>query len=121
MVNIKYIFKISKTYNTFKIFDNNNIILDNTKLDIYSNIILLIKLQNIWIDYEKNLYGLNWTIYQIKLYPVLDFNKCLIYDSDNEEDVEVIKTEIIVQKCVFCNSVCSFTNNINNINIQKGE
>ena len=122
-INIKYIFKILKNHNTFNIFDHNGNILDNNKLEMYSNIILLIKLQNIWIDFEKNLYGLNWRIYQIKIYPDINLNKCLIFDSEDENDTDanISKTEIIVQKCVFCNSICSFNNNINNINIAKGK
>ena len=111
----KYIFKLS---NKSTIFNYNNEIIDN--IDIYSNIILLIKLQNIWLDLDSKLFGLNWTIYQIKVYPPININQCLIYDSDDNEDYQVVKKELIVQKCIFCNSECIFNNTINNISIAKG-
>ena len=116
----KYIFNISKCSNSFKIFDYENNIIDKKQLDIYSNIVLLIKLQNIWIDLENKLFGLNWNIYQIKNYSEINLNNCLIFDSDDDNDIDVIRKEVIVQKCVFCSSSCIFTNNTNNINIAKG-
>ena len=112
----KYIFKTNETMSIFD-KDKNKITLNN--IEIYSDIILLIKLQNIWIDIEKKQFGLNWHIYQSRIYPEIDYNKCIIYDSESEE--EEIRKEIIVQKCVFCNSTCIYNNTINNINIGKGK
>ena len=63
----KYIFNISKYSNSFKIFDYENNIIDKKQLDIYSSVVLLIKLQNIWIDLENKSFGLNWNIFQIKI------------------------------------------------------
>ena len=116
----KYIFNISKYSNSFKIFDYENNIIDKKQLDIYSNVVLLIKLQNIWIDLENKSFGLNWNIFQIKNYSEINLSKCLIYDSDDDTDIDIIRKELIVQKCVFCSSTCSFYNNTNNINIAKG-
>lgn len=116
----KYIFNISKYSNSFKIFDYENNIIDKKQLDIYSNVVLLIKLQNIWVDLDNKLFGLNWNIFQIKNYSEINLSNCLIFDSDDDNDTDVIKKEIIVQKCIFCSSLCSFNNNINNINIAKG-
>ena len=89
---------------------------------MYSDIILLIKLQDIWINTEKRQYGLNWNVFQCRIFPQFDYNKCNIIDSDNDEDPnEEVKNEITVQKCVFCNSVCIYKNTIENINIGKGK
>ena len=116
----KYIFNISKYSNSFKIFDYENNSIDKKQLDIYSNVVLLIKLQNIWIDLDNKSFGLNWNIFQIKNYSEINLSNCLIFDSDDDNDVDIIKKEVIVQKCVFCSSTCTFNNNINNINIAKG-
>ena len=59
-------FNISKYSNSIKIFNYENNIIDKTELNIYSNIVILIKLQNIWIDLDNKSFGLNWNIYQIK-------------------------------------------------------
>ena len=116
--DLKYIFKTNNIKN-LSIFDKNKNKITSNNVEIYSDIILLIKLQNLWLDTEKKQYGLNWLIYQCRIYPEIDYNKCLIYDSESEE--EEIKNEIIVQKCVFCNSTCIYKNTINNINIGKGK
>lgn len=116
----KYIFNISKYSNSFKIFDYENNVIDKKQLDIYSNVVLLIKLQNIWIDLDNKSFGLNWNIFQIKNYSEINLRNCLIFDSDDDNDVDVIRKELIVQKCIFCSSTCIFNNNINNINIAKG-
>ena len=55
-----------------------------------------------------------------KNYSEINLSNCLIFDSDDDNDADVIRKEIIVQKCVFCSSTCTFNNNINNINIAKG-
>lgn len=114
----KYIFKLSKYSKQYNIFDYQNNIIN--KIDIYSNIILLIKLQNIWLDLDSKTFGLNWNIFQIKVYPEINLNQCIIFDSDDDDDYEVIKKEIIVQKCIFCNSQCIFNNTNHNISIAKG-
>ena len=113
-------FNISKYSNSFKIFNYENNIIDKTELNIYSNIVILIKLQNIWIDLDNKSFGLNWNIYQIKNYTEINLNNCLIFDSDDDNDNDIIRKEIIVQKCIFCSSSCMFNNNINNISIAKG-
>ena len=118
--NIKYIFKNNDKNMT--VFDKNKKIIPKTGVEMYSDIILLIKLQDIWINTEKRQYGLNWNIFQCRVFPQFDYNKCIIIDSDNDEDPnEEIKNEIIVQKCVFCNSVCTYKNSIENMNIGKGK
>jgi len=118
--NKKYIFK--NTDKNMCIFDKNKKIINSNEVEIYSDIILLIKLQDIWINPEKKQYGLNWTIFQCRVFPQFNYNICMLNDSDNEEDInEEIKTEIIVQKCVFCSSVCSYKNSIENMNIGKGK
>ena len=104
------------------VFDKNKKIISKSGIEMYSDIILLIKLQDIWINTEKRQYGLNWNVFQCRVFPQFDYNKCFIVDSDNDEDPnEEIKNEIIVQKCVFCNSVCTYKNTIENINIGKGK
>lgn len=118
--NIKYIFKNNDKNMT--VFDKNKKIIPKTGVEMYSDIILLIKLQDIWINTETRQYGLNWNIFQCRVFPQFDYNKCIIVDSDNDEDPnEEIKNEIIVQKCVFCNSVCTYKNSIENMNIGKGK
>ena len=118
--NVKYIFKNNDK--NMNIFDKNKKTIPKTGVEIYSDIILLIKLQDIWINTEKRQYGLNWNVFQCRVFPQFDYNKCIIIDSDNDEDPgEEIKNEIIVQKCVFCNSVCTYNNTIENINIGKGK
>lgn len=116
----KYIIKLN---NNIKFFNSHNNLINNNEVEIYSNIISLFKLNNIWIDFEKNSFGLNWIILQIKVYPNLSYDKCIIYDSDDDNDNNYIieKKEIIVQKCIFCNSICTFNNTINNISIAKGK
>lgn len=118
--NIKYIFKNNDK--NMNIFDKNKKIIPKSGVEMYSDIILLIKLQDIWINTEKRQYGLNWNIFQCRVFPQFDYNKCIIVDSDNDEDPnEEVKNEIIVQKCVFCNSVCTYKNSIENMNIGKGK
>jgi len=118
--NIKYIFKNNDKNMT--IFDKNKKAISKSGIEIYSDIILLIKLKDIWTNTEKRQYGLNWNIFQCRVFPQFDYNKCIIVDSDNEEDpTEAIKNEIIVQNCVFCNSVCTYKNSIENMNIGKGK
>jgi len=118
--NIKYIFKNNDKNMT--IFDKNKKVISKSGIEIYSDIILLIKLKDIWTNTEKRQYGLNWNIFQCRVFPQFDYNKCIIVDSDNDEDPnEEVKNDIIVQKCVFCNSVCSYKNSIENINIGKGK
>lgn len=118
--NTKYIFKTNDKNMT--VFDKNKKIVPKSGVEIYSDIILLIKLQDIWINTEKRQYGLNWHVFQCRVFPQFDYNKCIIVDSDNDEDPdEEVKNEIIVQKCVFCNSVCTYKNSIENINIGKGK
>ena len=103
------------------IFDKNKKIINSNEVEIYSDIILLIKLQDIWINTEKRTYGLNWTIFQCRVFPQFDYSQCLLIDSDDDEVENIIKKELIVQKCVFCNSVCTYNNTIENINIGKGK
>lgn len=118
--NTKYIFKINDK--NMNIFDKNKKQISKSGIELYSDIILLIKLQDIWINTEKRQYGLNWNVFQCRVFPQFDYNKCMIIDSDNEEDPnEEVKNEITVQKCVFCNSVCIYKNTIENINIGKGK
>lgn len=117
----KFIVNIS--FNTIPIFDNkgNSVNFDN--IDINSDFICLMKLQSIWIDLNKKKYGLNWNICQIKSYPELDYNVCYIEDSEDEEisSNKNIVNEFVVQKCLFCNSECSFQNTTNNILKGKGK
>ena len=118
--NKKYIFKNSDK--NMSIFDKNKKTINSNEVEIYSDIILLIKLQDIWINPEKKQYGLNWTIFQCRVFPQFNYNICMLIDSDNDEDPnEEIKTEIIVQKCVFCNSICSYKNSLENLSIGKGK
>ena len=120
--NLKYIFKNTDKNTT--IFDKNKKLISSSQVEIYSDIIALIKLQDIWINTEKRTYGLNWIIFQCRIFPQFDYRNCLIIDSDDEEDGKidnVIENEIIVQKCVFCNSVCTYKNTIDNIMIGKGK
>lgn len=114
--NMKCIFNISNM--KFDIYNENNIIMDKNEVEIYSDIICILKLQNIWVDLNKKKYGINWKICQIKIYPLLSYNKCCIEDSDDEK-IEY-KKEYIIQKCVFCNSICTYENNESNILIGKG-
>lgn len=115
----KYIFKNNDKNLT--VFDKNRNIIEASNSEIYSDIILLIKLQDIWINTEKRTYGLNWTIFQCRVFPQFDYSQCLLIDSDDDEVENIIKKELIVQKCVFCNSVCTYNNTIENINIGKGK
>ena len=118
--NNKYIFKINDK--NMNIFDKNKKQISKSGIELYSDIILLIKLQDIWINTEKRQYGLNWNVFQCRVFPQFDYNKCIIIDSDNDEDPnEEVKNEIVVQKCVFCNSICTYKNTIENINIGKGK
>ena len=59
----KYIFKNNDK--DMVIFDKNKKTLNKVNVEIYSDIILLIKLQDIWINTEKKTYGLNWIILQV--------------------------------------------------------
>lgn len=115
----KYIFKNNDKNVT--IFDKNRNIIEPSNSEIYGDIILLIKLQDIWINADKRTYGLNWTIFQCRVFPQFDYSECLLIDSDDDEVENIIKKEIIVQKCVFCNSVCTYNNTIENLNIGKGK
>tara|TARA_B100001094_G_C18164224_1_gene791088 strand:- start:672 stop:1580 length:909 start_codon:yes stop_codon:yes gene_type:complete len=91
----------SRIFNVFD-QDKNKITLENLKPGY--QIKLIIEISNIWIDLNKNIYGINWNIKQIQTFDDI-IQKCLILDSDEEEDI--IKKEIIVQTCSFCNSICS--------------
>ena len=118
--NLKYIFKNTDKNTT--IFDKNKKLISSSQVEIYSDIILLVKLQDIWINTEKRTYGLKWVIFQCRIFPQFDYRNCLIVDSDDDEPVDnAVKNEIIVQKCVFCNSTCMYKNTIENINIGKGK
>jgi len=89
---------------TFNVFDEdkNKITLEHLKPGYETK--LIIEIYNIWVDIEKKIYGINWNIKQIQSFNHIS-EKCLILDSDEEEDI--IKKEIIVQTCLFCNSTCS--------------
>lgn len=89
---------------TFGIFDEdkNKITLEDLKPSY--EIKLIIEIYNLWVDIDKKIYGINWNIKQIQSFNHIS-EKCLILDSDEEEDI--IKKEIIVQTCLFCNSTCS--------------
>ena len=115
----KYIFKNNDK--DMVIFDKNKKILNKLNVEIYSDIILLIKLQDIWINTEKKTYGLNWIILQCRVFPQFNYKECILLDSDDEEKSDTNIKELIVQKCVFCNSVCTYNNTIQNINIGSGK
>ena len=95
--NLKYIFKNTDKNTT--IFDKNKKLISSSQVEIYSDIILLVKLQDIWINTEKRTYGLKWVIFQCRIFPQFDYRNCLIVDSDDDEPVDnAVKNEIIVQK-----------------------
>ena len=110
--------KINKDLRNIGIFNN-----DKTKINLediipYTEVKLLLEITNIWIDLEKKTYGINIDIKQIQNINK-SLNKCLIIESDSDE--EIIKKEIIVQTCMFCNSICSVpTQYYNNVNTGKG-
>tara|TARA_Y100000739_G_C20590200_1_gene457464 strand:+ start:657 stop:1550 length:894 start_codon:yes stop_codon:yes gene_type:complete len=116
-------FIVNINYTTIPIFNNkgNNINFDS--VDISSDFICLMKLQSVWVDLNKKKFGLNWNICQIKVYPELDYNVCYIEDSDDEDidNKKNIVNEFVVQRCLFCNSECSFPNNASNIFKGKGK
>ena len=116
----KFIVNINNTI--LPIFNNKNNSIDFNSVDINSDFICIMKLQGIWIDLNKKKFGLNWYICQIKVYPELDYSICYIEDSDDENnDERKIVNEFVVQKCLFCNSECTFQNNITNIIKGKGK
>ena len=115
----KYIFKNNDK--NMVIFDKNKKILNKSNVEIYSDIILLIKLQDIWINTDKKTYGLNWIVLQCRIFPPFNYKECILLDSDDEEKSDTNIKELIVQKCVFCNSVCTYNNSIENINIGSGK
>ena len=117
--NNKYIFKNNDE--NMVIFDKNKKILHKSTVEIYSDIILLIKLQDIWINTEKKTYGLNWVLLQCRIFPKFNYKECILFDSDDDEKQDTNIKELIVQKCVFCNSICTYNNTIDNINIGSGE
>lgn len=108
--NLFSIFKDNKLFlnindkRTFSVFDEdkNKITLEHLKAGY--EIKLIIEIYNIWVDIEKKIYGINWNIKQLQTFDHIS-EKCLILDSDDEEDI--IKKEIIVQTCLFCDSTCS--------------
>jgi len=110
--------KINKDLRNIGIFNN-----DKTKIKLediipHTEVKVLLEITNIWIDLEKKIYGINIDIKQIQNVNK-SINKCLIIESDSDE--EIVKKEIIVQTCMFCNSVCSVpTQYYNNINLGKG-
>jgi len=110
--------KINKDLRNIGIFNN-----DKTKIKLediipHTEVKVLLEITNIWIDLEKKTYGINIDIKQIQNVNK-SINKCLIIESDSDE--EIVKKEIIVQTCMFCNSVCSVpTQYYNNINTGKG-
>tara|TARA_B110000902_G_C14186657_1_gene542576 strand:+ start:173 stop:1033 length:861 start_codon:yes stop_codon:yes gene_type:complete len=115
----KYIFKNNNK--DMVIFDKNKSVLNKSNVEIYSDIILLLKLQDIWINIEKKTYGLNWTILQCRIFPQFNYKECILLDSDDEEKSEINIKELIVQKCVFCNSICTYNNTSDNIIIGAGK
>ena len=115
----KYIFKNNDK--DMVIFDKNKKILNKSNVEIYSDIILLLKLQDIWINTEKKTYGLNWTVLQCRIFPTFNYKECILLDSDDEEKSDTNIKELIVQKCVFCNSTCTYNNTIDNISIAAGK
>ena len=118
-VGEKYIFKNNDK--DMVIFDKNKEIINPNNVEIYSDIILLIKLQDIWINNEKKTYGLNWILLQCRVFPQFNYKECILLDSDDEEKNDTSIKELIVQKCVFCKSVCTYNNTFNNILIGKGK
>lgn len=110
--------KINKDLRNIGIFNN-----DKTKIKLediipHTEVKVLLEITNIWVDLEKKTYGINIDIKQIQNVNK-SINKCLIIESDSDE--EIVKKEIIVQTCMFCNSVCSVpTQYYNNINTGKG-
>ena len=82
----------------FNAFDNNNNQIDVLDIDNRSNVSCYLELSDVWIS--ANEYGFNWTILQIKTYPVFDFTKCLFDDEEVDNEDEYV-----------CN-VCKNRNNI---------
>ena len=78
---VKYIFKLYNGKDVI-LFDENKNRVDSVNVKLYSDIILIIKLRNLWINNEKKLYGINWDIEQGRIFPEIDYNKCLIYDRE---------------------------------------
>lgn len=108
--------KINKDLRNIGIFNN-----DKTKIKLediipYTEVKIIVEITNIWIDLEKKTYGINIDIKQIQNINK-SINKCLIIESDSDE--EVVKKEIVVQTCMFCNSICSVPTQYYN-NIGKG-
>ena len=110
--------KLNKDTRNIGIFNN-----DKTKINLediipFTEVKTLIEITNVWIDLEKKTYGINIDIKQIQNINK-SLHKCLIIESDSDE--EIIKKEIIVQSCNFCNSVCSVPTEYYNMNVGKGK
>tara|TARA_B100001250_G_C19702814_1_gene745553 strand:+ start:67 stop:948 length:882 start_codon:yes stop_codon:yes gene_type:complete len=117
---VKYIFKLYNGKDVI-LFDENKNRVDSVNVKLYSDIILIIKLRNLWINNEKKLYGINWDIEQGRVFPEIDYNKCLIYDSDEETNTNVKSRSIVIQKCLFCNSQCTYNDTPGNIMLGRGK
>lgn len=91
-----YIFKESLSYNneyalncymgfnsksgeiTTPIFDENNSITEYSNIKKGDNLNYLIELDNIWIDHNKEIFGINWNIVQIYKNKNVFLNQCLL-------------------------------------------
>tara|TARA_Y100000994_G_C15703523_1_gene446312 strand:- start:8827 stop:9756 length:930 start_codon:yes stop_codon:yes gene_type:complete len=97
---IKLPYKNNKPH--FEIYNKHNEHKSINNLTVNNYVICLIEAVDCWIDLNKKLAGVNWNLIQLKYYENICKNICLI-DSD-DEDEPVIKKEVILLKCAFCNS-----------------
>ena len=92
--NFRYIqFNMS---NHCKIFNYKGEITDKSNLTTKNDVVVLIELNNIWIN-NNNKCGTNYDVLQIKYYPpIFDLNKCLfLSDTDEDEDDINMRKRII--------------------------
>ena len=82
----------------FQIYNHRNKKINLKSLEGNAYISAFIELTDIWIDGQK--FGYNWNILQMKIYPQLEFTRCLFIDE--EEEIIVINEENECYHCMYC-------------------
>lgn len=91
--------KVNDCYEfNFHIYNNTNKRINIDYLESGTDLALILELSEVWISATS--FGYNWTVKQLKVYPKLDFSKCLFIEDDDIDAEPVIQEECY--HCMYC-------------------
>ncbi len=93
--------KVNDCYEfNFHIYNNLNKRINFDYLESGSFVSAFLELSEVWISSVS--FGYNWTVKQLKIYPKLDFSKCLFDDIDTDNKVEEVTVQEECYHCMYC-------------------